>query len=64
MIQQGLRARLDRSTPVIGGAQVTLAFVPSAPPPTLGIAGPHPEIPAAPSSDLSGLTASASEIMT
>jgi paraquat-inducible protein B len=43
MIQQGLRARLDRSTPVIGGAQVTPAFVPSAPPATLGTAGPHPE---------------------
>jgi paraquat-inducible protein B len=64
MIQQGLRARLDRSTPVIGGAQVTLAFVPGAPSATLGTGGPHPEIPAAPSNDISGLTASASEIMT
>ncbi|HZS85389.1 MAG TPA: MlaD family protein [Stellaceae bacterium] len=62
MIANGLRARLDRDPPLIGGRIVTLAFVPDAPPAALATGGRYPEIPAVPSGDIGALTASAGEI--
>jgi paraquat-inducible protein B len=64
LVEQGLRARLDRSTPIIGGRLVSLEFVPDAKPAKLDMTASHPEIPTASSSDVGSLTASASDIMT
>ena len=55
LIARGLRARLDKSTPVIGGTIVDLAFVDEPKPAELALNGPRPEIPTAPSDDLSAI---------
>jgi paraquat-inducible protein B len=63
MIRQGLRARLGRTAPVIGRRIVSLDFVAGAQPAHLLTGGKEPEIPAAPSGDIAGLTAQAGAIM-
>lgn len=55
LIGQGLRAKLEKSPPLVGGSLVALAFVAGAPPAALATDGPQPEIPAAPSDDLGAL---------
>ena len=57
LIDQGLRARLGKTVPVIGGAAVMLDFVTKATPAELG-SGSMPEIPTAPGSDINGMIAS------
>lgn len=59
LIAQGLRARLGKTVPVVGGEAVLLEFVPKAAPASLGT-GDEPEIPTAPGSDIDGLIASVS----
>lgn len=61
LIAQGLRARLGRTVPVVGGQAVLLDFVPNAPPATLK-PGTMPEIPAAPASGIDSLIASVSDV--
>ncbi|PPQ30152.1 PqiB family protein [Rhodopila globiformis] len=61
LIGQGLRARLGSKIPLVGGKSVQLAFVPSATAASLG-SGPVPEIPAGPSSGVSGIMASLSSV--
>jgi paraquat-inducible protein B len=63
MIRQGLRARLGRTAPVIGRRIVSLDFVAGASPAHLILGGQEPEIPAAASGDIAGLTAQAGAIM-
>jgi paraquat-inducible protein B len=60
LIAQGLRARLGKTAPVIGGDAVLLDFVPHAAQGNLG-AGKVPEIPTASGSDIDSLIASASD---
>ena len=57
LIDQGLRARLGKTVPVIGSAAVMLDFVSKATPTELG-SGSVPEIPTAPGSDIKGMIAS------
>jgi paraquat-inducible protein B len=57
LIDQGLRARIGKTVPFIGGEAVLLDFVPQATPASLG-SGDVPEIPTAPRSDIQGLIAS------
>ncbi|MBI1179684.1 MAG: MCE family protein [Alphaproteobacteria bacterium] len=45
MVQNGLRARLTQSPPLIGGHQVVLAMVPDAEPVNLALGSRYPEIP-------------------
>ena len=47
LIADGLRARMERSPPFIGGYRVALAIVPDAPPAKLTMSDGVPEIPAA-----------------
>ena len=49
LVENGLRAALERAMPLGGPQHVALAFVPEAPPARLDRDGPFPEIPAAPS---------------
>jgi paraquat-inducible protein B len=55
LVARGLRAKLEKSPPLVGGSIVALAFVAGAPPAGLGAAGVQPEIPAAPSDDIASL---------
>lgn len=64
LVEQGFRARLERSTPIIGGSLVSLELVPGAKPAKLDMTASRPEIPTASSSDIGSLTASANDIMT
>ncbi len=57
LIDQGLRARVGKSVPVVGSSAVTLEFVPNAAPAGLGT-GSVPEIPAATGSDIDAMIAS------
>lgn len=63
MIRHGLRARLGRTAPVIGRRIVSLDFVADVPSAHLILGGQEPEIPAAVSGDIAGLTAQAGAIM-
>ncbi|HUB47346.1 MAG TPA: MlaD family protein [Acetobacteraceae bacterium] len=62
LIQQGLRARLGSSIPLVGGKVVELAFLPNATPATLG-SGAVPEIPTGPASGLGGIMASLNAVV-
>lgn len=57
LIDQGLRARIGKTVPLVGGEAVVLDFVPHAGPAALG-SGDEPIIPTAPRSDIQGLIAS------
>jgi paraquat-inducible protein B len=57
LIDQGLRARLGKSVPVVGSSAVMLEFVPKAAPAALGT-GSVPEIPTVPGSDIDTMIAS------
>lgn len=57
LIDQGLRARLGKSVPVIGSSAVMLEFVENASSAALGT-GSLPEIPTAPGSDIDAMIAS------
>lgn len=59
LIQQGLRARLGKTVPVVGSEAVLLEFVPKATKASLGTAA-VPEIPTAPGSDIDEMIASVS----
>ncbi len=59
LIDEGLRARIGKTVPLVGGDTVDLDFVPKPPSASLG-SGPVPELPTAPSSDISGMLASVS----
>jgi paraquat-inducible protein B len=59
LIAQGLRARLGKSVPIVGGDAVLLDFVSNATQASLG-AGNPPQIPTAPGSDIEDIIASAS----
>jgi paraquat-inducible protein B len=59
LIDQGLRARIGKTVPLVGGDTVNLDFVPQSTPASLG-SGPVPELPTAPASDISGMLASVS----
>jgi paraquat-inducible protein B len=61
LIAQGVRARLGKTVPLVGGQAVLLDFVPHASPATLG-AGAVPEIPTAPGSSIDNLIASVSDV--
>lgn len=61
LVGQGLRARLGKTVPLVGGDAVLLEFVPNARQLSLG-AGEVPEIPTAPASDINGLIASISSV--
>ncbi len=52
LVREGLRARLERSTPLIGGKTVVLDFPQDAGPAALNRAGAEPEIPTAPSGEI------------
>ncbi len=56
LIQQGLRARLGSTIPIVGGKTVQLAFVSGPEPAELG-AGDPPELPTGPESGISGVLA-------
>jgi paraquat-inducible protein B len=57
LIDEGLRARLGSTIPLVGGKSVELAFVPNAKPASLG-SGDAPEIPTGPASSMGGIMAS------
>jgi len=57
LIDQGLRARIGKTVPMVGSDAVLLAFVPNAAPARLG-SGEVPELPTASRSDIQGLIAS------
>jgi paraquat-inducible protein B len=59
LISQGLRARIGKAVPLVGGDTVNLDFVPKPAPASLG-PGAMPELPTAPASDISGMLASVS----
>lgn len=59
LIDEGLRARLERDPPLIGQKHVVLEFDDSAEPATLEMAGAHPSIPTAAPASLASLTSSA-----
>ncbi len=61
LIEQGLRARIGKTVPVVGSDAVLLEFVPNAKQASLGT-GDLPEIPTAPGSDIAGVIASISGI--
>lgn len=61
LIEQGLRARLGKTVPLVGSDTVLLDFVPAAASASLG-EGDTPEIPTAPASDIDGLIASISGV--
>jgi paraquat-inducible protein B len=63
LVEHGLRARLTRSTPLVGGQQVSLDFVAGAMPAALQRQGDMTAIPTTSGSDISGLTAKAGDIM-
>ncbi len=63
LVQAGLRARLDRHPPVIGGQSVTLTVADNEPPAELITGGPIAEIPAAPSSDIGDIAAQVQTVM-
>ncbi len=48
LVSQGLRAKLDRDPPLIGGYRVALEMIPGAPKESMNIARSLPEIPTAP----------------
>jgi paraquat-inducible protein B len=62
LVRVGYRARLDRSTPVVGGRIVTLAKADDAPA-TLIRGGPEPEIPTAASGDIGDIATKAGNVM-
>ncbi len=62
LIEHGLRAELGKTTPLIGGAMVSLRFVPHAPSATLGD-GAIPEIPAGSGADIDAIIAKAGDVM-
>jgi paraquat-inducible protein B len=62
LIDQGLRARIGKTVPLVGSDTVNLDFVPKPTPASLG-SGPVPELPTAPASDISGMLASASSFV-
>ncbi len=55
LVEEGLRARLDREPPLIGSYRVALEMVPGAPTAHLNIANSRPEIPAAPGGGLQSI---------
>jgi paraquat-inducible protein B len=57
LIDQGLRARIGKTLPLVGADAVQLDFVPQATQASLG-SGDVPELPTAPRSDIQGLIAS------
>jgi paraquat-inducible protein B len=61
LIEQGLRARIGKTVPLVGGDAVLLDFVPKPAPASLG-SGSEPEIPTAPASDIEGMIASISGV--
>ena len=62
LVEQGLRAQLASSLPLVGGQEVALRFVPSAGPATLGD-GAVPSIPTSGSSDVQALIAGAGDVV-
>ncbi|MBV9750089.1 MAG: MCE family protein [Acetobacteraceae bacterium] len=62
LVEQGLRAELASSVPLVGGEEVALRFVPNAPPAALGD-GTTPEIPTSGSSGVQSLIAGASDVV-
>lgn len=62
LIDEGLRAELGKTTPLIGGTMVTLRFVPGAQPAALG-KGTVPEIPTGSGTDLDAVIAKAGDVM-
>jgi paraquat-inducible protein B len=62
LIQQGLRARLDQTPPLLGSQQVVLEMEPHAVAASLRTAGRYPEIPAAQPAGLAQLLTQAGEI--
>ncbi|HEY4044549.1 MAG TPA: MlaD family protein [Rhodopila sp.] len=63
LVEQGLRARPGSTIPLVGGKGVQLAFVPGAPPVSLG-SGPIPDIPTGPASDIGGTMAAVNSVAT
>lgn len=57
LVEKGLRARLERDPPLIGGHRVTLAIVPNAPAAKVEDGCGTPEIPSAPDDGLDSLAA-------
>lgn len=55
LVDEGLRANLDRDPPLIGGYQVSLEMVPGAPKASLNLAQNPPEIPVAPGGGLQSI---------
>ena len=62
LIEQGLRAQLESSVPLVGGQEVALRIVPNAAAATLG-GGTVPEIPTTGSSDVQALIAGAGDVV-
>ncbi len=62
LVEQGLRAELTSSVPLVGGQEVALRFVPNAAPAALGD-GTAPEIPTSGSSGVQALIAGASDVV-
>lgn len=63
LVGRGYRARLDRSTPVVGGRIVVLDRDPTAASGQLIAGGPHPEIPTESGGGIGQITSQASAVM-
>lgn len=61
LVEQGLRAQLDSSPPVVGSKMIALRFVPGAPSASL-IAGTPPGLPTAPGGDIGQITREVSDV--